>query len=448
MENEKDFLWVEREGSLTFATKGRSVGVTVTGYKPESTGKTPSREEELNLSNPWMPWGKNNKFPLEVMEDLRQSTVGKRILSERAKVHVGTDLLYYVEEIDEKGHRIKVPLYISEIEDWLEENDVWQKQKAIAEDLETFYNAWPELRTDKAQSKIAGYGHRKAIFCRMERVNKSGIIEHSYFSYDWPKPQSNKHYRKLKNFNEEDPLAHGVCTLPIKYSTPDAMVYYELAIWDSVRQNGWMSIDRMVPKLKESIFKNQAIIKYHVKIPVNYFEMKHGKEKWLQMDAKQRRGSMDEELELMDTFLSGVENSGKAYVSVVQHVGGQKFEFVIEAIENKLAHEAYLPDASAAYSAILFAMGYDPTLIGANLIDKRSTGGSGSDKRESLGNLQMKMPVDRNVSLKPLRIVTKVNKWNEKYKKELGGKRIKWAYVDEERTTLDKNPTGSSNVLQ
>jgi hypothetical protein len=445
----EDSLWIEREGSLTYATKGRKIGLTVTGYKPESTGKTPSRQEELNLSNPWMPWGRNNKFPLEVMEDLRQSTVGKRILSERAKVHVGTDLLYYMEEVDEEGHRTKVPLYIPEIEDWLEENDVWQKQKAIAEDLETFYNAWPELVLSRDNSKIAGYGHRKAVFCRMERANKdTGRIDHTYFSYDWPTPQSEKHYRKLWNFDTEDPFKDAVSVLPLKYSTPDAMVYYELAIWDSVRQNGWMSIDRMVPKLKESIFKNQAVLKYHVKIPAMYFELKHGKEKWMQMDAKAKQGSMNDELEKMDTFLSGVENSGKAYVSVVQYVGGQKFDFEIEALENKLAHEAYLPDASAAYSAILFAMGYDPTLIGANLIDKRSSGGSGSDKRESLGNLQMKMPVDRNVSLKPLRIVTKVNKWNDKYAKTLGGKRIKWAYVDVERTTLDKNPTGQSNVVQ
>lgn len=445
----EDSLYIEREGSLTFATTGRSIGLTVTNYKPESTGKTPSKAEDQNLSKPWMPWGKNNKFPLEVMEDLRQSTVGKRILSERAKVHVGTDLLYYREEIDEQGHRTKVPLYIPEIEDWLEDNDVWIKQKAIAEDLETFYNAWPELILSRDGKKIAGYGHRKAVFCRMERVNKNtGRIDNTYFSYDWPSPSSEDYYRTLPNFNEEQPLAKGVSVLPLKYSTPDAMVYYELAIWDSVRQNGWMSIDRMVPKLKESIFKNQAVLKYHVKIPAIYFELKHGKEKWVQMKPEKKQESMNEELDKMDTFLAGVENSGKAYVSIVQYMGGQKFEFEITALDNKLAHEAYLPDASAAYSAILFAMGYDPTLIGANLIDKRSTGGSGSDKRESLANLQMKMPVDRNVSLKPLRIVTKVNGWNEKYAKELGGKRIKWAYVDEERTTLDKNPTGKSNVLQ
>jgi hypothetical protein len=49
------------------------------------------------------------------------------------------------------------------------------------------------------------------------------------------------------------------------------------------------------------------------------------------------------------------------------------------------------------------------------------------------------MPIDREVSLEPLRMITRVNKWNEQYKEKLGDSRIYWGYLDTDTTdTQDK----------
>jgi hypothetical protein len=397
--------------------------------------KKPKKKREWTRNGDWVNWGKNNNFPEEVMRDLRESTIGKRILSDRAKRHVGAGIAYYTKKVED-NRLIEVPLYIPEIEDYLEANKVFAVQKAIVEDLETFFNAMPYFRLGRGGKLIASYGYKKMIHCRFGEMEEgNNHIDKIFHSYNWPNPKigDDKDVVDIDIYDEKEPLKHKRFVYPLRYSTSDECLYYELAIWDSVRQNGWMAIDQLVPKLKQHIFENQAILKYHIKIPYDYWYRKYGAKCWEGKTEAEKNDAIQNELQNMDTFLKGAENSGKSFISFYGHdpVTNKPYPgWEIVAIDNKLKSDDYLPDATAAYSAICFAMGYDPTLIGAGLIDKRSSGGSGSDKRESLTNLQSSMPIDRMVSLEPLRLITRVNKWNEKYASQLNGGRIHWAYID------------------
>lgn len=426
------------EGVAMYTLNGTDVD-TVEDTEPEKDTRNWTRRGH------WVTWGKTNKFPIQVMADLRESTIAKRILSQRAKVHVGAGLVYYTIDIDPDGRRKKRPLYIPEIEEFLEANNAFAVQKAIVEDLETFYNAVPFFKLNLGGDRIAGYGYKKMIHCRWGTDSEtSSEIDRVYYSFKWPNPnpKNEDDVKVYPIFDQIEPLSEPLFTKPISYSTSDECTFYELAVWDSIRQNGWMAIDKLVPKLKKHIFENQAILKYHVKIPYDYWHRKYGTECWEGKTMDERNAAINEELANMDKFLRGVENSGKSFISLYGHdpVTGKPYPgFEILAIDNKLKSEDYLPDATAAYSAICFAMGYDPTLIGAGLIDKRNSGGSGSDKRESLANLQSSMVVDRFVSLEPLRIITTVNKWNEKFKDQLDGKLIHWGYLDSDTShTLDQ----------
>lgn len=431
-------LTYEKAGVTTHILPDGVAAYSLEGVnKGTAKDKQPKEKRKYTLRNRgWVTWGDDNKFPEHVMTDLRKSTIGKRILSDRAKRHVSKGLCYYTISLDENNVEHKRLLRINEIEDFLEENNVNQVQKGLAEDLETFYNAMPYFRLNLKDDAIAGYGYKKMIHCRMGEMDEgNNHIDKIYHSYLWPNP-TEKQYVEIPTYDEINPLKHARFVKPIRYSTSDETLYYELAIWDSVRQNGWMEIDQLVPNLKRHIFRNQAVLKYHVKIPYDYWERKYGSD-WAKMSIKAREKAMNVEMQKMDKFLSGAENSGKSFVSYYGHdpVSGKPYPgFEITAIDNKLKSDDYLPDASAAYAAICFAMGYDPTLIGAGLIDKRSSGGSGSDKRESLTNLQSSMPIDREVSLDPLRLITRINKWNDKYNKELDGGRIYWGYLDNDNT--------------
>lgn len=437
-------LILQKDNLTTVVMPGASAMFSLSGTKVNTPtdNNPPAKKKDWTRNGDWVKWGKTNSFPIQVMQDLRKSTIAKQILSQRAKVHVGAGLVYYTIDISEEGERKKVPLYIPEIEDFLDANNVFAVQKALAEDLETFYNAIPLFKLSLDKSKVAGYGYKKMIHSRViPKEPDSTVIKEIAYSFNWPNPKKEE-FKTYQVYDEIEPFANSLFVKPISYSTSDETIFYELAIWDSIRQNGWMDIDFLVPKLKKHIFENQAILKYHVKIPYDYWHRKYGTQCWEGKTEAERNTAIQEELIKMDTFLKGVENSGKSFVSFYGHdpVTNKPYPgFEITAIDNKLKSEDYLPDATAAYSAICFAMGYDPTLIGAGLIDKRNSGGSGSDKRESLANLQSSMPVDRYVSLEPLRIITKINKWNETYASELKGKRIHWAYLDSDTShTLDQ----------
>ena len=170
------------------------------------------------------------------------------------------------------------------------------------------------------------------------------------------------------------------------------------------------------------------------------------------MVAKEKTAAIHAEMILMENFLKDNTKSGGSLITSydVDKISGKEISgVIIEPIDNKFKDGMFNPDAGAAYAAILFAMGYDPTLLGANMVDKRNSGGSGSDKRESRDNLQSSMPIDRYVTQATMRLVTKMNAWNKTYSKLIEGSRIQWGYVDADHSqTLDENPTGKKNVLR
>jgi len=296
---------------------GSPVAFTVEGYSSPEAVKGPKAPEVKTDKNssalrPWALWGDDNLFPEQVMTDLRESTVGKRILADRTKLHYGSGLIYYYtpitstlrepqgsksgddpQEVQKKTTLEKIPLYIPEIEDFLEENNVPLVQKAIIEDLETFYNAMPLFlqRRDGGQ-KIAGLSYKKMIHCRIGRMGETSRRSDKIFhSYQWPYP-NDKQYQAIDIFDADNPFRFKSFVTPLRYSTPDSNIYYELAIWDAVRQNGWMEIDKMVPAIKKFIFTNQAILKYHIKIPKTYWEGKFGLETWAKMVAKEKTAAI------------------------------------------------------------------------------------------------------------------------------------------------------------
>lgn len=449
-----DVISIERAGVSTMVLPGGSAMYSLDGYSAARVDKSidpgDKKKRHWNINGNWVRWGDDNLFPEHVMRDLRKSTVAKPILNKRAEMHLGAGPTYFTHDI-QNGKKVKVPLYIPEIEDWLEDNSIYKTQKRGVNDLETFYNAMPVFSLNLKRDKIAGLQYKKMINSRIGKPSESNNrVEHVCYSHNWPNPSAEKNeISEYKVFNPLRPLKHAHFALPLRYDTSDECLYYELAIWDGVRQNGWMEIEQMVPTLKKHIFSNQAILKYHVKIPYDYWTRKYGEAGWTNMKKKEKDAAVREEMEKMDKFLSSAENSGKSFVSYygIDPVSGKAYPgFEITAIDNKLKSADYLPDNSAAIIAICFAMGYDPTGIGSDGVDKRGSGGSGSDKRETFSNQVATMGVNRYTSLEPLRLVTRVNNWNSIYSKVLDGRRIHWSYVDYDNSKTMDQTTPSERV--
>lgn len=397
-------------------------------------------------TNDWYPWGDSNQFPQEVMKDARKSNVLKRGLKTLARVHYGSGPIYYTLELNEKGLPTVKRLYITEIEQWLEKTNAYGNQMELILDLETFHNGWTEYYFNKSPlmkgAEIIGYKRQKAVYCRHKKQDESGAIKSVFISAKWPNPGADER-AEIKYYY--DGIRDKKHALFHRYSSMDEGIYYELAEWDTVRKNGWLEVSYTVPMIKKAIFKNQATIKYHIEIPSDYFAKNCAN--WDGMNEKEREKMKDKVEKALEDYLADVENSGKSVTTYkYKDALGNETGITITAIDNKLKDGAYLPDATAGNAETLFALGINPGIIGVGIPGSRDSQGSGSYVREELWKMQALISADRYISLEPLRHISRINKWAEKYN---GGKPIHWAYGDiSTLDTLNENKQGRKDIIQ
>src|SRR3546814_5328779 len=101
-------------------------------------------------------------------------------------------------------------------------------------------------------------------------------------------------------------------------------------------------------------------------------------------------------------MLTGAENAQKALLTFFENdnQGKPKGKWEIVVIDDKMKDGAHLPDASAANSEILFAMGQNPAMSGQGNTGGSYSGGAnngGSNIRESGLDLRSQLRADRDI---------------------------------------------------
>lgn len=410
---------ITKLGDGIYITKGANALISLTGDK-ESAAKPAIEKPNESVVTKWSPWGDSNLFPQEVLADLEKNSVALRALEKRKNVHFGRGILPYV--LDKDGKQLSVidpssPKYNAEIANFFRINQVNLQQIDIIGSLEIFANAWLEMITNKEGNKINRVFAKDPTYCRWAVMNKSTArIENMYYYASWDKGNpSDADLQTIPTYNPDQydgsKYKAGKFVYPLFYRSFNKS-YYHLAIWNGVRENSWMQIANKVPAMKLAIMKNQMTIKYHIEIPNDYFSNRYPSPKYSDDDREKK---LSEKIDELDKFLSNIENSGKALVTLSYYDKMSKQNFPgwkINVIENKLKDDAYLPDSQAANSEILFAIGVDPSLIGGSGVPGGKLGaGSGSDKREAFWMLNAEMGTYRTTSSSWLYFVRDFNKW-------------------------------------
>lgn len=214
--------------------------------------------------------------------------------------------------------------------------------------------------------------------------------------------------------------------------------YYPEAEWHSVVLNGWLDVANSIPAFKKAIFNNQVSIKFIIEIDERYFETIYDKE-WPKYTVEARKKIRQDLIDGINESLVGTENAAKSIQSIMfqDDKGVQTSAVKITAIDDKLKDGIYLPEAEAANSEILFAMGVDPSLIGAGIPGGKLGAGSGSDKNAAYNILQALKKTDRETALEIFDFIKGYNQWDET---------ISANFENTVLTTLDKNPTGTKTA--
>jgi len=395
-------------------------------------------------------WGQNNNEPKKILEAARVSGVLARGLAFRKQLHYGNGLIL-TKENHENGKKEfqAVPFFEHpEIKDFFRKNHMKRFFKEVISDEETFYIAFPEYVLSADYKKINRVQRQKAAWCRFEEMNEDGFIENVYISQKWgtsvdfdskycaqvPLIDSYWSADEVKEYCKAKGIHNFI--RPVIYTLSDEP-YYPIADWHAVIKNGWIDVASNVPVYKKALFENQVSIKYLIEIDERYFKKIYD-EDWEDFSPSEKQEKRQEVIDMIENTLASSKNAGKSIQSMkfVDDQNVPQSAVTVTDFTNKIKDGAYLPDATAANDEISFALGVDPTLIGAGIPGKNGSGG-GSDKREAFTIASALCKSNRDSTLEIFEFIQDYNGWDPD---------IIPVFENTILTTLDKNPTGSQSV--
>lgn len=393
-------------------------------------------EEQRKISNPkkddnnkkkYSPWGENNLFPQDVVSDIEKNDLIPTLLDWKARVLFAGGLVYGTETVDETGKETIKRLIVPEIEEWLERVNIGAYLYEASLDYYTFYNIFPEIVLKASGQAVELFSH-DSCQVRLAPQDSKGMIPTAFVSANWEtdsqgnkadeRPCLDPYYDIVSQIRSRKKLNYILPIRTLKYDR----VYYDKAPWNGLRESGWLDVAQAIPKFKSALMSNKIMIKFIVKIPVDYWTAKY--KTWDKQDAKKRAAIKKKELQEFTNFLKGAENAGNAFATEYkvsptgQEFGGWKIEPVREGAKDG----EYIEDSQECDFHITRALGIDPTITGIGP-GKDSRSGSGSDKRVALNMYLLSEKINQDKILMPFKVIATLNDWHKHAK---DGGRIKF----------------------
>lgn len=385
--------------SIVPSKKG-SVGVS-------HTGSTASKDEEEGKKE-WIPWGSTDDFPRDIAKLMHKTTVGRAGLQKIVKYLYGQRLITFkVDDITDGGKEVIKLVKDANWQEILNKSNHNMVRLGLKQDYTWYAIAFVELIFTADKSKVYAVNYHKASHCRLAPIDsKTGRIPYVFVSGNFP-DVAVKDCQKLPvidmiNFYDQLEEIKADKTqfkyiMPIFW--PDVVNdYYPIAFWDSARESGWLDIAISIPAYKKALFKNQMSLKYDIQIPIEYFEFKY--KNWAGKTQAEQDEILQELYESITSSLTGAANAQKALMSYYKtdSRGGKPIgQWQINVIDDKMKHDAYLPDTTAADFQISYAMGLNPAQSGQGTTAGVNKGGS--DIRESGLDLRAQLKADRDICL-------------------------------------------------
>lgn len=392
------------------------------------------------------PWGASNNLPAEILEKIKKSdVVASNIKFNRDVCYgLGPKLMRAIR--DANGEIIRhVEVEEGKEYEFFEANDIPLFYLEQITDLVHFHNSFAELIPSATKSEIVSLRHKEATFSRWSVMDKKGRINKHYYSGKWGETPSKSDIVESRAINEYNAVNHINEIMTLKkermvygaYMPSPGRPYYALPEWYSIFESGWYDHSTAIPELKKAIMKNNLGVKFIIYISQKYFDDIFQKENIDRLDQKAVKARVDLEKNKFNEFLTGTANANKSILALKDYVmsGSSALEnkwIEILPINNKFEGGEYITDIETAANIMCYSMGVHPSLIGATP-GKSSGSLGGTDKRELFLMKQalMKPLIDR--SLRILRIVKAVNKWD---------KDISIVVPEYIFTTLDKSKSG------
>lgn len=391
-------------------------------------------------------WGGNkNDLPLVRENLIRENHIVGELIKTKRDITIGQGIFAY-KEVFENGERrieeVEMPKGLKELIDRMD--DVGYFTNAT-KNLVMHDNIFAHFIVKNG--KVFSIGSMDSKYIRAMRQRANGKIPGFVWFSDWGRRHSHDkslRARMYRSYDFRSKRNKGVNEF-IYHVYDDLLFdgYYAEPAWWGGRE--WLELANNIPQFHKANLKHGYNIRYHIKIPHNYFlDQKAYQQATDDEDRdkiKDREKSAEQDfLKKLNDLLQGAENSGKAIVTkfrVDRQLQKEYPGIKIETIPVDLKDEALLKLFDKSNDAATGGQGIPPVLAAIATPNKLS---SGSEIRNSFNAyVGVKTPAPRKILLKPLQKAMKINDW---------GDNIKVGFRDIEIQKLDDNPEGQQEVAQ
>lgn len=300
-------------------------------------------------------------------------------------------------------------------------------------DMKYFFYTVAVIILNKERSKIVQVRHKEACFCRFEKADKNGRINHVFVA-NWRKRTSlsRKDVEVITLLNEKDPLGHlevlmgrepGADGLKkvrtneykfailMRFPTPGHQ-YYPVPYYTAIFRGDWWDIKCLIGRGKKAKLKYSSAVKYQVEIHRDYWDNICNDEGI--NDELKRKERIKKEKENIRKFVTGIENSGKMWITgYYVDLNGHEVRMVrINKIDTSKEGGDWSEDIQEAANMTCYGDNIHPNLVGATP-GKSQSNNSGSDKRELFTLKQSLEQAFHDMMAKVHNVVIYYNGWHK-----------------------------------
>ena len=305
------------------------------------------------------------------------------------------------------------------MEEWLLDNDLAAYWLGLCQDFKHFGFAVSVIILNNEGTKIVRLLRKEACYCRFAVADKSGRIPKILYA-NWRSLSAPQEIEVIELLDPVSPwrdLQERLVTgsrcrkfaVLTRVPTPDS-TYYPIPHYAALFKGKWYNIKQLIGIAKEAKLKNSAPIKYQIEISAKYWEGIFRAE-GITDRRKQQERIVREKQSILD-FLTGAENSGKAWFSTfyITPDGKEQHDVVINKIDDSKEGGDWETDIQEAINMICFTLRVHSNLVGS-VPGKAQTNNSGSDKRELYTIAQALQKPYHDLLFTVHRIIIRFNGW-------------------------------------
>lgn len=393
------------------------------GFKAAAYFKTDSaavfREEPQLCPVPvsdklsYMPWGADNQLPYDIIDLIEKDETLSTCQLFNAEVCFGAGLQYVCEDQTAQSTR-------NRIEDFCMANDMASYFLGVCQDFKHFGFTVSVILLNKEGTRIVRLLRKEACYCRFSPAEPDGrITKVLYANWRNQNPSVDKveiielldPYSPILDLERRMKQKTSVRKFAVLSRIPTVdSTYYPIPHYAALFRGKWYNIKQFIGVAKEAKLKNTAPIKYHIEISKNYWESIFRSEGITDRRLQQER-IVKEKQNILD-FLTGAENSGKAWFSTfyVTPDGKEQHEVRVTKVDSAKEGGDWETDIQEAINMICFTLRVHSNLVGS-VPGKAQSNNSGSDKRELFTIAQALQKPYRDILFGVHRLIIRFNKW-------------------------------------